>query len=684
MDVLPPARIPANEVVARVLRARPGSPNAGGEAGAGTSPSKSTMKRNVQLPRARACLLAAAASLSTTPLLAQQTLPETRVTATRFSEPASTLPLGVSVITADQIRATGATTVNDAIVRILGVPGRQDLSNGGDTSVDLRGFGVTSDQNQVVILDGIRLSEGDLAAPRLAGIPIDSVERIEVLRGSGAVLYGEGATGGVIVITTKAYAGRQPVSGASLYAAGGSYGSSDLRASGTVATPAGFALDADAQQRKTDGYRANSASQTDAGTVTGQWSNAWLRLGARYAQDHLDAGLPGALTAQQYADNPRQSSFPDDHGSIRDERGSVFAQADVASWQLAFDGGERQKEVRSVFSGFRADYDVDAHNYGLRGRQEVKLGSATNILVLGADRNEWSRTSVNNSSDASQDANALYAKDDVLFATGTRLSLGARGEKIHKDSGGIVVDDHQNAWELGLSHPVATDWVAYFRLGRSYRLPTADEFTFTQPDVVLKPQTSDDTEVGARWTYAGGKLEARLYESRLTDEIGFDPNAPNTFFGANVNFDPTRREGLEVDWNHALTSSLGLQVNGAVRRATFRSGPYEGKDVPLVPRETLAVRGDWVPLAGHRLNAGVNWVSSQHPDYQNACSIPSYVTADARYAWQFQRNAELALGVTNLFDHKYYTQAFGCAAGTTTSIYPEPGRQVTASVRVQF
>jgi iron complex outermembrane recepter protein len=648
--------------------------------------SHASMTRNVQTPRARACLLAAVASLSTTSLFAQQTLPETRVTATRFSEPASTLPLGVSVITADQIRASGATTVNDAIVRLLGVPGRQDLFNGGDTSIDLRGFGTTADQNQVVVLDGIRLSESDLSSPRLAGIPIESIDSIEVLRGSGAVLYGEGATGGVIVITTKAGAGKQRKSGGSVYAAGGSDGLADVRASGTVATANGFVLDADAQQRRTDGWRENSASKSDGGSLTGQWSSNWLRLGASVAQDHLDARLPGALTAEQYAANPKQSTTPNDHVSIRNDRAALFAQADVGPWQLALDAAQRKKELRSInFGVFPFDYDVDAHNYSLRAREQQKIGRVDNILVLGADRNEWARTSVTNSSDASQDADALYVKDDVVYATGTRLSLGARTEKIHKEGGGLTLDDRQNAWELGLSHPVATDWTAWFRVGRSYRLPNADEFDFTRAGEMLQPQTSNDAEVGARWTYAAGKLEARLYESHLTNEIGFDPNVPMAFGrGANVNFDPTRREGAELDWNHALTSSLGLAVHGAVRRATFRSGPYEGKDVPLVPRETLAVRADWVPAAGHRIDAGVNWVSSQHPDFDNTCKMPSYVTADARYAWQFLRNAELALGVTNLFDQKFYTQAFGCAGGQTTSIYPEPGRQFTASVRVQF
>lgn len=642
------------------------------------------MKTTVLPPRARACLVAAAASLSTSALLAQTTLPETRVTATRFAEPAASLPVGVSVITADQIRATGATSVNDAIVRILGVPGRMDLSNGGDTMVDLRGFGTTADANQIVIVDGLRLSEGDSASPRLAGIPIESIERIEVLRGSGAVLYGEGATGGVIVITTKAGSGRQRASGATLYGATGSDGLNDLRASGTVVTPNGFALDADAQKRRSDGFRANSGSATEAGSVSAQWSNDWLRAGARVGQDKLDARLPGSLTPAQYAADRNQSFTPDDHGSIRNDRASVFAQADVAGWQFALDAGQRDKEVRSVFSGFPADYDVEAHNYALRGRREAKLGSTTNILVLGFDRNDWERTGYTFGPDSSQDADAFYAKDDILFATGTRLSLGGRTEKIRKESGGTVLDDRQNAWELGLSHPVASDWTAWARIGHSYRLPNADEFNLTQPDTTLRPQESDDTELGARWSYAKGRLEARLYRANLKNEIGFDPEAPRTFFGANVNFDPTRREGLEVDWTHALDAALGVQVNAALRRATFRSGTYEGKDVPLVPRKALAVRADWVPVAGHRLNAGVNWVSSQAVDYRNQCRIPSYVTADARYAWQFHRNAEFALAVTNLFDKDYYTQAFGCLGGTITGLYPEAGRQLAASVRVQF
>ncbi|HEX7890411.1 MAG TPA: TonB-dependent receptor [Ramlibacter sp.] len=655
------------------------------------------MKTTVHPLRARACLVAAAvATLCSTALQAQPVLRETHVLATRFPESAETLPLGVSVVTADRIQASGAATVNEAIIRLLGVPGRQDLLGTDDYTLDLRGFGTTADNNQVVILDGMRLNEADLAGTRLSGIPIESVERIEVLRGSGAVLYGEGATGGVIVITTKAGSGREQGSGGSIYGAAGSHGLSDLRANARVSTAGGFSLDAHAQNRETDGHRENQMSRLQAGSATGQWSNGWLRLGARVAEDKLDAQLAGPLSAAQYAANPRQSvpPFDNDRAMVRNERVGVFAQADVGNWQLGFDAAQREKKLRSINFGAPFDYDVDATSYGLRARHESGIGSAKNALVLGVDVNEWKRDILGAfGSEATQRSRGFYVKDDVTLAAGTRISAGVRTERFDKDiasaDGTTKLAARQNAWELGISQPLGAGWTGYARMGRSFRLANVDEFSFTNPDVPLRPQVSRDYELGARWGYTGGKLEARLYRSNITDEIGFDPDGVGPFSafgfnGSNINFDPTRRQGLELDWNHALTAALGLRVNAALRDAKFRSGPHSGKDVPLVPRQALAVRADWTPVAGHRVGAGVNWVSRQSADFDNRCRIPAYTTADARYAWQFHPQAEFAVGVSNLFDRKYYTQAFDCMNGQTTSIYPEAGRQVTASLRVRF
>ncbi len=651
------------------------------------------MKTCVSRARPSALALAMAAAFSTPSFSQTQTTPqlnETMVTATRFAEPGNALTFGVSVVTAAEIQKSGVTTVNEAISKLLGVPARMDFFGGGNSTLDLRGFGSTASSNQVVVLDGLRLNEADLSDPNLAGIPIDSVEKIEILRGNGAVLYGEGATGGVIVITSKAGRGVKRVNSAQIYGAVGSYGLRDVRASATIAT-GGFSLDVAGNHRETNNYRDNSRAVTDSASLVGQWSNEWLRLGARYGRDKLDSGLPGSLTAAQYIQNPRQTTSPLDSGSIENNRQSVFADATLGEWQLGADFGKRTKKYASRQSGFTYQYDVDASTIGLKARQELKGEMLSNVLVFGLDNSDWKRLVAGAfGSQSNAKSRAYYVKDDVtLLSTGTRLSVGLRTEQLNKDVAPpvVVLQDRQRAWDVGVSQPLNQDLTVYGRIGRSFRLANADEFSFTSPLVPIKPQTSRDIEFGTRVNYAQGKAELRAYRSDLINEIGYDPRFPNvnslSGFGANINFDPTRRQGLELEATRALTKTIDLRVNAALRKATFSSGTYAGKNVPYTPGRTLAVLTDWQMTEAQRLSGGVNWVAMQYPDFPNACTMPSYVTADARYAYRL-KNAEFSLGIANLTGKKYYSQAYSCAAGVTGSIYPEAGRTFTAALRMSF
>lgn len=620
--------------------------------------------------------------------LAQSSLTPVTVTATRFEQAASELPFGVSVLTADEIRAAGLPTVNEAIMKLLGVPGRQDFYGGGDYSLDLRGFGGTADNNQVVVVDGIRINEADLGGTRLAGLSIDAIERIEVIRGSGAVLYGEGATGGVIVITTKAGRGAARRNQADLYLGAGNLGVREARGTGTLVL-GDFSLDAAANKRNADNDRENFRSKTDGASLTAQWRNDWLRAGVRHAYDHLGTGLPGALTAAQYESDPRQSNTPLDSATIRNRRSSVFGAATFGDWQLALDAGRRDKALRSesVAGGYTNDYDVEASSWALRAKHAATFGALANSFIAGIDHGRWQRNVLGAfGSEANQRSQAYYLKDELTLAGGTRVSAGWRTERVEKDnnSASAGIDERPSAWELGLVQPVGGGVSVFGRYGRSFRLANVDEFGFTSPGATLRTQTSRDAELGARIDHAGGRAELRVYRNALTDEIGFDPSAAGPFgFGANVNFDPTRREGIELELTQALTTSAHLRVNAATRRARFTAGPHAGKDVPLTPHHTLSLRADWSPAPGHRIDGGVNLVSSQSPDFDNACRMPRYTTADLRYAYRWSA-AEFAVGLNNLTGAKYYTQAFSCVGGVVSSIYPEAGRAATASVRLHF
>lgn len=647
-----------------------------------------------QLSAARLAVLALslpapfmAVAQTTAPTLAPVSVSASRVAGTRDDQ-----PFGVSVITAEEIGRSGALTVNDAIMKILGVAGRPDSFGGGDYALDLRGFGVTSDNNQVIVVDGIKISEADTGGTRLAGIPIASVSQIEVIRGSGAVLYGEGATGGVIIVTTHSGKGLQRRNAASLYLGAGSYGLREGRASATLVS-GGLSLDVSGMNREADNHRDNFRSRTEGLSVALQWSNDWLRLGASQSEDELKTGLPGALTAVEYASNPRQTTHPDDKASVKNQRRALVAEASFGAWQVLADVGRRDKGLRSqnVAGGtsYPYDYDVAASSYGLRAVHTAVSADLSNRWVMGWDHSDWQRNLLGDSpASATQNARAVYLRDELtLKATGTTLSVGTRSEQINKDnsSSAVRVDESQRAWELGLSQVVAPTASVYGRVGQSFRLANVDEFGFTSPGVVLKAQTSRDTELGFRQTGGPLRLDARLYRSALVHEIGFDVTAPpaSRFFpGANVNFEPTVRRGLEVDGAYAVTAAVKLRLNGALRQSYFSSGTHVGKEVPLTSRKTVALSADWKPMEGHTLSGGINWKSSSHPDLANQCTLPAALTSHARYARSLGKT-ELALGVSNLTNRKLYS-ASDCVSGVIGAIYPEPGRAFIASLRFAF
>src|SRR5689334_15262745 len=153
--------------------------------------------------------------------------PSIVVTATRFPDSKRDLPVGITVITADDIRKSASSNLGDILAQ-FGLLQVRDLAGTQNQQLDLRGFGITGDQNTLVLLDGSRISENELESAQLSSIPIDSIERIEIVRGSGTVQYGSGATGGTINIIT-----RRPVAGETrgqVLGRVGGYGTHEARA----------------------------------------------------------------------------------------------------------------------------------------------------------------------------------------------------------------------------------------------------------------------------------------------------------------------------------------------------------------------------------------------------------------------------------------------------------------------
>ena len=620
-------------------------------------------------------------------------MPSVLITGSRFASAPELAPIGATVITADEIRRAGVADVNQAIRKIGGVYGRQSLDASPDFSLDLRGFGSNGSQNMVVVLDGVRMSENELASPVLSTIPIETVERIEIIRGGSSVLYGDGATGGVIQIVTKR-PGKRARRG-SVFAEAGQFRQHDLRASVAQSWDA-VSLDAAIDNQASDNYRTNSRFRQTAFSGGAQWAIGAGRVGVRVDSARQDSRLPGSLTMAQFQADPRQSQTPNDFGSLDSDRISAFVEQRVGAIDLAAELSHREKTVKahyvSSFGITDVAYDSEQTQFSPRLRHLAQFDGALNELIAGVDLIRWNRVTKSGFSkaDASQDSKAIYLRDEIRWdpAHNGRFALGARREVFDKDyvdpigfpSTPESTAQGQNAWEAQGSYSVLPRVNVHAKAGQSYRLANSDENSYRSSITVLKAQTSHDLELGVTFGAPGQQVSARAFRHRLVNEIFFDPTLG---YGINTNLDPTRRQGFEIDAEARIAPEWRVSGHLQHVKATFTGGPNAGREMVLVPKNLLSARLTWSPANGHSADIGAQWVDSQRygSDFTNTCTarIPSYTTVDARYARTFGA-WEVAVSGLNLADKRYFSNAFGCQSG----IYPSDGRQLKLSARYDF
>ena len=657
---------------------------------------------------ALATTLACAAMPALAQSVADSGVPSVQVTGSRFANPVALAPIGAIVISADDIRRAGATDVNQAIRKVGGVFGRQSLDSSPDFSLDLRGFGTSSAQNMVILVDGVRLSENEQANAILSTIPIDTVERIEIVRGGSSVLYGDGATGGVIQVITRRASGSQGLRGSASLEAG-SLHSHDARAS-LFGSVNGVALDAAIDQQATDNSRANSRFQGASFSGGAQYALGDGRIGLRIDSARQKSRFPGSLTQAEFNADPGQTLTPNDFGSLDSDRISAFIEQRYGAVDVAAELSHREKTVKSHYVsdfGFGPSisdsrYDSKQTQFSPRLRHRAQFGAlgqmVDNELVGGIDLLRWKRNTQSDFSgaDARQDSKAFYLRDEVRFGAARegRLAIGARHEVFDKDYTDALAfppaADHTsqsvNAWDLQGSYAVMPSLTLHAKAGQSYRLPNADDNSFRSTTSVLQAQTSHDLELGASWgdNSAGNQLGVRAFRHRLVNEIYYDPTVfVNGFFGANTNLAPTERLGVEVDGKLRLAPDWTLSGHVQHLKAKFTEGANNGRELTLVPKNIVSARLSWIPASGLSADVGAQWVDRQRfgSDFTNSCAvlIPSHTTLDGRLAQRLGK-WEFALAGTNLADKQFYSNAFSCGGG----IYPENGRQIKLSARYDF
>ena len=658
--------------------------------------------------------------------------PETVVTATRFSEAVADRPVNVTVITAEQISGSPATTLPELLAREAGLFARDLYGNGGaNATVDMRGFGATAGQNTLVLLDGRRINDIDLSGVEWGVIPLAAIERIEIIRGSGAVLYGEGAVGGVVNIITRSPASAQRAVDVQLRT--GNLDTQQMQVTGTVSGDrAGLILGG--SYFHSDGYRENNENDTSAAYFDARWFSERSTLSVKAGADDQDLELPGARLVDAGAgidelESDRSgTSTPLDFATRDAWRAAIEWESRHERGEINLGLGYRHKRQDSYydFGGFPDYREVELGVWAFTPRVRIPLLGERASLVAGIDWYRWdygldvSNAEANigqpiNRVQAEQDNRALYLQLSVRATPTTSITAGGRHERqmIEADDrydpsapgaffGSAAPAGEQTereyAWELALRQSLTAPLSAVVRAGRAFRFATVDEIyefspSFTKEFQFLAPQTSMGYDLGLEYRVVGLFARATVFQLDVDDEIHLD--AYSTGIG-NTNLPPSRRRGVELEARWQVLSSVTLSGAYTYTDATFREGTLPafgsttdiaGNEVPLVPRHLLNAQVMWQLGQAWTLSAAAQYASDQYMDNDEPNSgtkIPSYMTGDLRVDYS-SGPWRLSGAVNNLFDEDYFNYAVRSQfTPTRYNAYPLPGRTWWAGIEYRF
>ena len=634
-----------------------------------------------------------------------------------------------TIITEEDIQRSPALTLPDILQRQTGIQVQKQFSSvaGALDTVDMRGFGATGTANTLILVNGRRLNDVDLAGVDFSAIPKDSIRRIEITRGNaGGVLYGDGAVGGVINIVTKPATGRTAYG---VEAALGShrYAEASVRASDSVGP---VSLRAFGNTIESEGYRVNNELRQKSAVAEGRYRTGWGETYLTLSGDRQFVGLPGVrrrTNAMNQLDTDREgASTPNDYAKKQGANltlgGTGMLRENI---ELTIDGGVRHKEQQAGIidptdPAFDAYVDTKLTTLSLTPRANVKhslMGRPARAIVgldvydsdYDSNRGVNPRNQPNHVFNLNQQTYGFYAQDTVGLRPETDISLGLRLDHQNFDASDRVNaaapggnnqtqgrpfndSDTQYSAHLGAEHRINPSLRLFGRLGRSVRLPTVDERAGTTafgvpPDFRLDTQTSWDVEAGVGTKLGPVALEARAFRMELEDEIAFNP-----VNFTNINLDDTRRTGVELEGNWAVLPSLRLRGGVTYTDAEFRAGTNAGKEVPLV--------STWTGLAGVSwdirprtlvFDIDLRYVGERRFDNDQRNrqqQIPASGIVDLKIGGQVDdiaRGARWSLGVQNALDRDYFI--YGVASATTLgtfSAYPLSGRTVMARVGVDF
>ncbi|ARU06800.1 TonB-dependent receptor [Comamonas serinivorans] len=569
---------------------------------------------------------------------AAASLPDVVISATRTPQPAAQVLADVTVLDDQAVQRSGAVNIADLLAR---QPGMELVRNGGPgttSSIYIRG---AETRFTAVYVNGVRVDSQSTGGAPWEAISLAQIERIEILRGPAAAVYGSDAVAGVILIYTRQGDGAPKANvavglgsqGTRRAEAGisGQAGAVDYALGASRATSSGFNARPDAAYNPDkDGYR-----NTAANARLGWQVNGAHRLEAAFSHSKMDAQYDGFGT-----------QGIDEHGVNQLTTASL---AWAARWSEVYDS---RLSVSQSTTRYRTSPDPYATKTTLRDalfQNTLRLGAHRLSLTL----EHRGDALVNDPIDTSRHQNALALGWGWQGGAHT-LQLNLRHDR-DSEFGGATTG--QFAW----GYQFAPNWRVTAAAGTAFRVPTLYH-RFSQygaPD--LQPEKSRNVELGLRWADGGSSVEATLYQNRVRNLIAFGAAGPCAdAFGCYENGGRAVYEGLTLAARHRLGS---VNLSGSIDLQDPHSRDT-GKLLARRAKQLLKLGAD-TQLGGWTLGGEFQATSHRYDNAANTSRLGGFGVLNLYASTRLAPDWQLLLRVDNLADRQYQLARGYAQAGRT-------------------
>lgn len=480
-------------------------------------------------------------------------LKETVVTATRSAQPLSDVVADVSIIDRQQIERSGAVAVADVLKRIAGVEIARNGGPGSTTSVYLRGAEM---RFTAVYIDGVRVDSQSTGGATWEAIPLALIDRIEVLRGPAAAVYGSDALGGVIQLFTKSgESGFAPFVEMGL----GSHSTRKLNAgfsgaSGSFDYALGVVREIshgfDSQPQRLSGA-ATAQNNPDEDGYRSTSANA--RLGLKINAAHrVDATLLASDMKSQYDAYGYTPASPLDDQSQRKLHTAGLSWQ--AQWSDAYSTRLSVTESQDRYETTPSAYLTQTRLRGYTLQNELRLGE--HLLSATLERKEDHLENAPIDQGRSQNALALgYGFTDKRHTVQLNLRHDKDSEFGDKTTGSAAY-----------AYALTPEWRATASAGTAFRSPTLYQRFSPYGVATLMPESSRNVELGLRWAQGASSAGLVAYRNKVENLISYVGGAGPCAspWGCYANTAHAQYSGVTLSAAQAvggvnLTASLDLQ-----------------------------------------------------------------------------------------------------------------------------